>query len=123
MKFIRKGFFYNKDLLLGYYKKIIFSLRDRFFDYRVIIYRRIAYENIIRKVDELFFRLILVDFRKVEVLEIAMKVIKLIGNAVENKFLFINEFVIVRNYFFVIIFYENGSRFGLLENVMIIRFK
>lgn len=123
VKFIRKGLFYNKDLLSGHHKKIILSLRDRLPDYRATIHRRTAHENTTRKVDESFSRLTPADLRKVEASEIAMKAIKLIGNAAENKPLSTNEFVTVRNYLLVTTLYENGSRPGPLENAMITRFK
>lgn len=86
-----------------------------------MIYRQIVYQNIIRKVDEFYVRIILV-FRKLESVEICQKVIKFIGKVVEKKFLSFIDFVNVRDYFLVIILQENGSRFGLLENAMVSRF-
>lgn len=122
-KFISKGVLYKKEMLYLRYKEIIIYFRDRFLDYRSIIYRRIGYQIITRKVDELFVRLIFVDFCLVEVFELVKNVIKLIGLVVKKKFLFNIDFIIVRDYLLIIILYENGFRFGLLENVMLLCFK
>lgn len=84
VKFIKKGLLYDKECLLDQQKEVLLSLRDCFFDYWSMIYRRIGYQEIIRKVDECFICIILVDLCKVEVLLLVQSVVKFIGYVVDD---------------------------------------
>lgn len=62
-KFIKKNIFYNKDFFIVDQRLVIIDLRERLLDYRFIIYRRIVIEIIIRKVEEVYKKIIFEDIR------------------------------------------------------------
>ena len=123
VKFIKNGLLYKQDMLNQKHKEVILALTDRLPEYRATIHRRTGDQTTTRKVNEAFARLTPADLRKVEASEPAKNAIKLIGLSAENKPLTPNEFTTVRDYLLVTTLYENGSRPGPLENVLLSRFK
>ena len=123
VKFIKKGFFYNHELLPEGHHIAIVSLETQLPDYRSTIHRRTAIQTTTRKVDQAFTKMTPEDLRKLQDSEVAKEAIKILGRAAEQKIPTRNEFTLVRDYLLVTTLYENGSRPSPLENVKVNRFK
>lgn len=115
--FIYKNLFYQKGLFIEDDREVIICLNICLLDYCVIIYRRMVNQMIIRKVNDSIIEINVEDVRQLERFQLVKIVIKFLGEVINYCFFIKNEFICVRDYFLVMVMYENGLRLGLLEYV------
>lgn len=120
-KFIQKNLFFNKDLLNDE-KRAIINLQTWLPDYRATIHRQTATQTTTRKVKEAYAKISPEDAHQFQSSEVAMKAVKLLGEAITFRPLTKKEFVVMRDYLLVSTLFENGSCPGPLETAKVNRF-